>query len=285
MKIVDLVSRPVPPVPWDEGDNIPWNNPEFSERMLKEHLSQEHDSASRRFEKIEKQVEWIHNILLSGQPTKILDLGCGPGLYTNRLAKLGHDCVGIDYSPASIAHAVENANKERLRCRYINQDIRMAQHASEFGLVMLIFGEFNVFRTVDARIVLGRVHLALSNNGLLLLEPHTFDAIKRIGESGTSWYSAEKGLFSQKPHIYFEENFWDSDGYTATTRYFVFDIATGEVTPFAKSLMAYTEEQYISILEKGNFEDIEFFPSLTGEEDESQRDFVAIVARKKVKDK
>lgn len=37
-------------------------------------------------------------IRFKGNPTRILDLGCGPGLYTSRLARLGHCCVGIDFS-------------------------------------------------------------------------------------------------------------------------------------------------------------------------------------------
>jgi len=29
---------------------------------------------------------------------EVLDLGCGPGLYASRLARLGHECTGIDYT-------------------------------------------------------------------------------------------------------------------------------------------------------------------------------------------
>ena len=103
MNLLDMINRSSVPVPWAEGDNIPWHDPGFSRRMLKEHLSQDHDAASRRFEKIDRHVNWIHHKVLSGRPTKILDLGCGPGLYASRLAKMGHECIGIDYSPASIA--------------------------------------------------------------------------------------------------------------------------------------------------------------------------------------
>lgn len=46
--ICDIVDRAQAPAPWSEGDNIPWDEPEFSERMLAEHLSQEHDLALRR---------------------------------------------------------------------------------------------------------------------------------------------------------------------------------------------------------------------------------------------
>src|SRR5512139_3854349 len=99
------------PLPWQEGDNIPWNEAGFSERMLQEHLSQAHDAASRRFATIDRHVEWIHHEMLDGQTGHVLDLGCGPGLYTSRLAQLGHSCHGIDFSPASINYARETASQ------------------------------------------------------------------------------------------------------------------------------------------------------------------------------
>ena len=49
MKISGLIERAAVPVPWGEGDNIPWSEAGFSERMLAEHLSQAHDLASRIF--------------------------------------------------------------------------------------------------------------------------------------------------------------------------------------------------------------------------------------------
>ena len=48
MTLADIVSRKTPPIAWAEGENIPWDDPAFSERMLAEHLSQKHNLASRR---------------------------------------------------------------------------------------------------------------------------------------------------------------------------------------------------------------------------------------------
>ena len=79
------------PAPWDEGENIPWNDPAFSKRMLDQHLSQEHDRASRPYDVIDRHIEWIHGALLKGESARILDLCCGPGLYTSRLAARGHE--------------------------------------------------------------------------------------------------------------------------------------------------------------------------------------------------
>jgi len=48
MNLLDIIQRRAVPVPWEEGEKIPWHDPDFSRRMLREHLSQTHDLASRR---------------------------------------------------------------------------------------------------------------------------------------------------------------------------------------------------------------------------------------------
>ena len=71
--------------------------------MLREHLTQDHDAASRRLPIIDLHVAWIHRQVLGEKPSTILDLGCGPGFYTDRLSRLGHTATGLDFSPAAIA--------------------------------------------------------------------------------------------------------------------------------------------------------------------------------------
>jgi SAM-dependent methyltransferase len=280
VNLLDLINRTPIPEPWAEGGKIPWDDPAFSERMLKEHLSQEHDAASRRFEKIDAHVAWIHHGLLAGRPTQILDLGCGPGLYASCLARLGHACVGIDFSPASIAYAVETAKVEGLPCTYLHQDIRTADYGAGFGLAMLIFGEFNAFRPADAESILRQACAALAGGGTLLLEVSTCESLEREGKREPSWYSASSGLFSARPHLCLEEHFWDDNRCVATTRFFVVDATAGNVTRYAESLQAYADEQVRALLDKCGFGEIAFFPSLTGSVDETQRDFFAIVAHK-----
>jgi SAM-dependent methyltransferase len=162
VNLLAVVRRQRVPKPWAEGDKIPWDDRAFSRRMLNVHLSQAHDAASRRFVVIDRHVGWIHGQILKESPTRILDLGCGPGLYTSRLARLAHRCVGIDFSPASIAYAKEQAEEEGLACTYIQQDIRTADYGAGYGLVKLIFGEFNVFRPGEARTILEKAQLVIS---------------------------------------------------------------------------------------------------------------------------
>jgi SAM-dependent methyltransferase len=280
MDLLEIVYRTSMPEPWAEGDKIPWNEPGFSQRMLNEHLSQAHDSASRRFEVIDQQVAWIHAGLLSGRPIRILDLGCGPGLYTSRLAALGHECIGIDFAPASIAYARTSAEQQGLACHYLQADIRSADYGVGHGLAMLIFGEFNVFRQSEAQAILRKAHAALVSGGLLLLEPHTFAAVCQLG-GRSLWHSVEQGLFSDRPHLVLYESLWDREHKTTTERYYVIDAATGTVARHAATLQAYTEIELAGILTECGFGEPRFYPSLIGVEDRSQQDFLAVVAEKR----
>lgn len=280
MKIFDIINRVVHPLPWVEGDNIPWHDREFSERMLKEHLSQDHDRASRQVTTIDKHVKWIHNVLLSRMPTRILDLGCGPGLYTHQLSTLGHRCVGIDYAPASIAYANDKAQQEAVSCQYVLDDIRTAEYGEDFGLVMFLYGEFNSFSSIDANTIIRKAYRALSKNGVFLLEPHTFQGVRERSEPRTSWYSTRTGLFSSVPHIGLVERMWDETQQTSTIRYYIIDGATCNVTRYAQSAQAYTNEEYSTLLTSCGFRAIKFLPSLTGSKKDEQQGFQVIVARK-----
>jgi len=265
MNLLDIFHRNGMPAPWTEGEKIPWHDPAFSQRMLKEHLSQRHDAASRRMGTIKKHVDWIHSFILDGKPSHILDLGCGPGLYTTRLTALGHACYGIDFSPASIEYAVKHALEGST---YTLGDIRTTDFSSGYDLVMLIFGEFNVFKPEDARLILNKACIALNPGGKLLLEVSTFDAVYELGNQPATWYSAENELFADAPHLCLMESFWDEEGAVATERYFIVDVASGEVTRYAASTQAYENEELAKMLLQAGFQAPEFHPSLTGKPDD-----------------
>ena len=280
MKFLDLIERTPNLVPWSEGDNIPWNEPGFSKRMLKEHLTQDHDLASRRSEKIDQHVDWIHNQILSRNPSNILDLGCGPGLYASRLARLGHTIQGIDYSPASIEYAKNTAKEENLPCTYTLADIREADYENGYDAVMLIYGELNVFKPSDASHLITKSYQALKPGGWLILEPHTYEAIDKMGKQTSTWFTSLEGLFSEHPHLVLNEYFWDDASKTATIRYFVMDTNNSDVVRYAQSMQAYQQSDYKHLLETCGFSEVVFYPALTGEIDPTQEWLQAITARK-----
>lgn len=276
MRLTDVVAAPRPPQPWAEGDNIPWHEPGFSRRMLREHLSQAHDAASRRSGIIDEHVAWIHGHVLQEQPSRVLDLGCGPGLYTQRLARLGHQCEGIDYSPASVEYAREAAAAEGLTVEYKFGDMRHTPYGREYDLVMLLYGDFNVFSPGDGELVLRQCREALKPGGTLLLEPNTLAGVKAIAAGARDWSGAKAGLFGDNPHLLLEETFWDEPSRAATTRYFVIQAETGEVERYAASYQAYAQEEYAALLERCGFSEVRFLDGLGSHRQEGLQVILAV---------
>ena len=276
MRLSDITQRNMEPKPWEEGEKIPWNDPAFSQRMLKEHLSQKHDAASRRTPTLKKHVDWIHSFVLEGRPSRILDLGCGPGLYAARLSALGHVCHGIDFGPASIEYAVKHAPAN---CTYTLGDIRATGFGSGYDLVMFIFGEFNVFKPEDAKLILSKAYAALKPDRKLLLEISTFDAIYELGNQPATWYSAENELFANAPHLCLMESFWDEERSVTIERYYIVDATSGEVTRHSASSQAYENAQLLEMLKEVGFHTSNLFPSLTGKLDELS-EMMVVLAQK-----
>ncbi len=248
--------------------------------MLEEHLSQAHDAASRRSEIIDRHVGWIHAEILSQTPGRILDLGCGPGLYAHRLATLGHQCTGIDFSPASVAYAKEEARRGLLAIHYEHDDIRAAKFPDGQDLVMLVSGELNVFSPADAGRILSKAATCLRRSGRLLLEVHAPGVIPARGRQPPTWSTSKSGLWSDSPHVCLQENFWDAHRQTATTRYFIIDAATGGVTSSAASYQDYSDAEYDSVLAESGFTHVRRYPSLTGMADDQQNSFAVLLARR-----
>src|SRR5690606_4761567 len=81
-----------------------WTDPHVAQQMLAAHLDPAHDLASRRPAIIDGFVSWLdRRIGLAGR--RVLDLGCGPGLYCERMALRGARVTGLDFSARSLAHA------------------------------------------------------------------------------------------------------------------------------------------------------------------------------------
>lgn len=259
--LAEIVSRSAL-APWAEGEKIPWHEPEFSARMLREHLSQAHDLASRRAPLIDRHVAWLHG--LAAPRARVLDLACGPGLYASRLARLGHECVGLDFSPASIEYARADAEAERLACEYRLHDLRVGGFGAGFGLALLVSGELNVFRRSEAGAILRAASQALDAGGPLVLEVHNEAEVREMGERPPSWYSAPAGLFSDRPHLCLRESAWHPAERSASQRWFVIDAARGDVQRHADTVQAYSDDEYEALLAGAGFGEVARYPSLSG---------------------
>jgi SAM-dependent methyltransferase len=262
----NLIHRNRIPPAWEK---IPWHDPDFSRRMLREHLTQDHDMASRRQIIIDQQVDWIHRVVLGEQPAAVLDLGCGPGFYADRLSRLGHSVTGIDISPASIEYA-----RQHHAGTFILGDALTHDLGGGCDLAMMIYGEFNAFSPADACALIERAYAALKPGGRLLLEVHTDAFVRQYGCQPATWYTASSGLFSDQPYLCLNEPLLDQD--RAVTHMYVIDAASGALDHYVTMLQAYTDDAYRELLRR--FADVRFYPSLTGAPVPGQEHLFAIVA-------
>jgi SAM-dependent methyltransferase len=266
--------------PSERPAKIPWGDPAFSKRMLHEHLSQEHDMASRRSETIDDHVAWIRGKLLPGDGTRVLDLGCGPGLYTARMARVGHECVGIDFSPASIEYAEKQAAAKNLACEYRREDVLKAEFGGPFDLVMMLSGEFNTFNHASASAIVGKAFEALEPGGPLLLEVSPMDAVRRLGRRPPVWWTQDVGVFSPEPHLVLRSQAWDDEALIASSDFFVVDASTTEASRYGEEIHAFSDEQLLQMLKDGGFRDAEIDWSFPAAESETKNEMMAVVARK-----
>lgn len=252
-----LAHKPDESAVWDGAYKIPWDDPDFSRRMLNEHLSQDHDLASRKRATIVTQVKWIHDNICKSKTGHLLDIGCGPGLYIEQFVSLGYDCHGIDFSPASIDYATEHYGK---KAHFIKGDIRNTDFGNGYDIALMLYGELNVFSPDDCRLILQKAHAALNPGGQLLLEVHTFEAVKNIGMAPASWYKSGpglQGLFSDKPHICLIENHWLESPKISLQFFYILD-DDGGLSTFRSTTKAWNDDEYMLLLTEAGFSDIEF---------------------------
>jgi len=257
LNLRDAIAAP-PPQPW-AGGGLPWNDESFSQRMLAEHLSQAHDAASRRHSIIDIQVGYLHTEVLGGRGSRILDLGCGPGFYCDRLQELGHHCCGIDFSPAAIRYARKHT---QAGVEYREKDLRDGGYGEAFDLAMMLHGEFNAFSPEEARRILAESCAALRPGGRLVLEVHSDDDVRGKGHRGRSWYGASQGIFSADPYLVLHETFCDAATRAATDRWLVIAEDTHAVSEYRSSLQAYSEAEYRDVLATAGYVGVELRDNL-----------------------
>jgi SAM-dependent methyltransferase len=256
-----IYERPQPPVPWRHGENLPWDDPVFSERMLKEHLDQSHGAASRRLPEIRGQVQVMENWLGLAPGARLLDVTCGPGLYAAEFAHRGIEVTGIDFSPASIRHARDLCRA--LPCEFILGDVREMDFAGQrFDAAIYLYGQFTVLQPAESLDVLKRIRATLRPGGRLLLE--ILDDNKFDKKDDTWWYTDAGGLWGDFPYLHLGERAWDPIQRAAVERFHILNLETGAMQVYGLSDQAYTVEQVTTMLQEAGFGQVSVHPAWDG---------------------
>ena len=96
----------------------------------------------------------------------ILDVGCGGGLVSESLSRLGAKVTGIDFSEKNIQIAKIHSVKKELKINYINQDVEKFKIKKKFDLIVM----FEVLEHLDDwRGFLLKINSNLKKNGMIII--------------------------------------------------------------------------------------------------------------------
>lgn len=183
-----------------------WNDPHTSKLLLEAHLNPDWDAASRRPATIEQTVAWIAEQFLPGEGAAILDLGCGPGLYAQRLASMGHRVTGIDFSRRSIAYAREKAAEAGFSVDYIYGNYVELDYEDAFDLIMLIYCDVGALTDDERDRVFAAAFRALKPGGTFVFDVVSDERLPEVTEE-KDWEALEKGFWAGEPHLALTESF------------------------------------------------------------------------------
>ena len=184
-----------------------WAEEHTSAQMLSFHLDEAIDVSSRRAEFIDRSVEWIASRFIVDRGTTIADFGCGPGLYSARLAKRGAKVTGIDFSGRSIEYAKGVADRDQLNIKYVKQNYLDFETEDRFDLVLMIMCDFCALSPTQRRGILKKFHRILKPGGSVLLDVYSFAAFEQREEVATYEANLLNGFWSPNKYYGFLNTF------------------------------------------------------------------------------
>ena len=260
-----IYGRPERPEPWRGGGNLPWDEPAFSERMLREHLDQSHGAASRVDAERARQVAWLWPRLALAPGQDLLDATCGPGLYAVAFARRGVAVTGVDFGPAAVRHARALAEKEAVAglCHFIQDDVRAVDFGqNRFDAALFLYGQLAVFPPVEAERLLAAVAAALRPGGRLAVELLNREKVDK--SDSRWWFTDNSGLWGDAPFLSLGERFWYEDEQLSCERYYTLHLETGKIDEILLCEQTYAVTEMVDMMQRVGFSDVEVYPAWAG---------------------
>ncbi len=197
-----------------------WTDPWIAQQMLKVHLDESTDLASRKSQTIDGIVGWFdRKIGLSGK--NVCDLGCGPGLYAERMATRGARVIGVDFSTVSLDYARSEAAAHNLDIEYRKADYLIDDLPKEQDFVSLIWCDFCTLPPEKRRILLERIKEMLKPGGRFVFDVSTTQQFEKRREDMTYGRRPMGDFWSPDDHFGFQTTFLYNQDKIALDRYLI----------------------------------------------------------------
>jgi 2-polyprenyl-3-methyl-5-hydroxy-6-metoxy-1,4-benzoquinol methylase len=269
-----------PPL-FEPGEPLFWNDSHISKQMLAAHLDPELEAASRPPEVIERTVEWLSAQLGLQPGHRLLDLGCGPGLYSTRFAERGVQVTGVDYSRRSIEYAVDQAHARGLPIEYLYRDyvsMDAGAYAGHFHAIVLIYGDICVLNDEARDRVLANVHTMLTPGGLFAFDVTTPAHHDRYGPP-RNWSASLGGFWKPRAHLVLDQLFDYPEDDVYLRRSVVVE-EDGEVSDYRIWTHLYSKASMEPVLSRADFKLLEVWSDLAGTPYDGASEWLGFLARR-----
>ncbi len=183
-----------------------WTEPHRAGQMLACHLDQDSELASRRADQIATIVSWLDDRLqFAGK--RITDLGCGPGLYAEAIARRGGTVTGLDFSANSLAHARRHATAEGLTISYRQADYLKDPLPADQDIVMLIYGDLCPISPENRHLLLQKIRQSLKPGGVFICDIFAPICFDRRSETQSIAHQPDGGFWAPGDHFVINASF------------------------------------------------------------------------------
>ena len=180
-RISELLKMDVPCRAYEEGEQM-WTDPYISSQMLRAHLDETSQLASYKPQRREKVAVCVIEGCALKDGSKLLDLGCGPGMYSRLFASHGIQYTGVDISRQSLGYATVHRGEFEDSITYRQMDYRNLDYNSEFDACCMIWCDFGVLSPEGVQSTLKGIMNAL--------KPGSGVRVRRVFRVGHPRYAA-----------------------------------------------------------------------------------------------
>ena len=255
-----------------------WDDPHIARQMLAAHLDPNWNAASYRHETIDRSVAWLASHLRLAKGQRVLDLGCGPGLYCTRLSRYGLAVTGIDFSRHSIDYATQYARENDLDVTYIYANYLTLEYEEEFDAAFLIYYDFGVFADQGRDDLLTRIHRALKPGGAFVFDVMTPRRARRP-DGETTWEVCPSGFWKPGPYLALTQFFQYPEAEADLQQTIVVE-EDGRLSVYRLWDRYYSIDTITPALEARGFRVQDVWSDLTGRPYQASSESLGIVARK-----
>lgn len=200
-----------------------WTDSHTAEQMLQYHLDKELPMASRKHEFIDRSAAWIAEHFKLGNGKKVVDFGCGPGLYALRLARTGAKVTGIDFSANSLAYAREKVKQEDVDVDYKHLNYLNFSSDERYDLIVMIMCDYCALSPFQRALLLSKFNKHLSPEGRVLLDVYTLSSFNAREEASSYQRRQLNGFWSPNDYFGFVNTFKYEDEKVVLDKYTIIE--------------------------------------------------------------